>query len=368
MKLRYRIPVVILTILGIAAAAGAYVLSYTSPCGEVEPPPAAAERMKAVVHQCYGSPDVLKIVEVAKPTPGENEVLVRIRAASVNPADWHELTGTPYLARPAMGIGAPSSTRFGTDYAGVVEAVGSNVTKFKPGDEVFGARSGSMAEYVTAKADRSIVRKPANITFEQAAAIPIAAVTALQGLRDQGRLQPGQKVLINGASGGVGTFAVQIAKALGAEVTGVCSTRNVELVRSLGADHVIDYTKENFTEMSERYDLILDNVGNHSVLDTRRALEPNGMLVLVSGPKDDPWLGPLSRVAELMVVSPFVSHEMTFFIAQLNPADLEVLAGLVRDGKVTPAIDRQYGFDEVAAATAYLGEGHARAKVVVTLP
>ena len=368
MKLRSRILVVLLTILGIAAAAGAYVLSYTSPCGDVEPPPAAAERIKAVVHQCYGSPDVLKIVDVAKPTPGENEVLVRIRAASVNPADWHELTGLPYLARPAMGIGAPSSTRFGTDYAGVVEAVGSNVTKFKPGDEVFGARSGSMAEYVTANADRSIVRKPANITFQQAAAIPIAAVTALQGLRDQGRLQPGQKVLINGASGGVGTFAVQIAKALGAEVTGVCSTRNVELVRSLGADHVIDYTKENFTEMSERYDLILDNVGNHSVLDTRRALEPNGRLVLVSGPKDDPWLGPLSRVAELMVVSPFVSHEMEFFIAQLNPADLEVLAELVRDGKVTPAIDRQYSFDKVAAATAYLGEGHARAKVVVTLP
>jgi len=368
MKRRYRVLLVILTILGITVAASAYVLSYTSPCAEVESPPAVAERMKAVVHQCYGSPDVLEIVEVAKPTPGENEVLVRIRAASVNPADWHELTGTPYMVRPSTGIGAPSSTRFGTDYAGVVEAVGSNVTSFKPGDEVFGARSGSMAEYVTANAGRSIVLKPANITFEQAAAIPIAAVTALQGLRDQGRLQPGQKVLINGASGGVGTFAVQIAKAFGAEVTGVCSTRNVDLVRSLGADHVIDYTKDNFTEMSERYDLILDNVGNHSVLDTRRALEPNGSLVLVSGPKHDPWLGPLSRIIELMAVSPFVSQEMTFFIARLNPADLEVLAELVRDGKVTPAIDRQYSFDEVAAATAYVGKGHARAKVVVTLP
>jgi NADPH:quinone reductase-like Zn-dependent oxidoreductase len=268
----------------------------------------------------------------------------------------------------STGIGAPSSTTFGTDYAGVIEAVGSNVTKFKPGDEVFGARSGSMAEYVTASADRSIARKPENITFEQAASIPIAAITALQGLRDQGRLQPGQKVLINGASGGVGTFAVQIAKALGGEVTAVCSTRNVELVRSLGADHVIDYTKHDFTELPERYDLILDNVGNHSVLDTRRALKPNGRLVLVSGPKDNPWLGPLSRVAEMMVVSPFVDHEMAFFIAQLNPVDLEVLAELVRDGKVTPAIDRQYSFHEVAAATAYLGEGHARAKVVVTLP
>jgi NADPH:quinone reductase-like Zn-dependent oxidoreductase len=368
MKLRYRILLATLAILGIAAAAGAFVLSYTTPCGEMEPPPAGAERMKAVVQLCYGSPDVLETVEVAKPTPGENEVLVRVRAASINPADWHELTGKPYAVRPSMGIGAPSSTRFGTDYAGVVEAIGSNVTTFKPGDEVFGARSGSMAEYVIAPVDRSIVLKPANITFEQASAIPIAAVTALQGLRDHGRLQPGQKVLINGASGGVGTFAVQIAKALGAEVTAVCSTRNIELVRLLGADHVIDYTKDDYTEMSGRYDLILDNVGNHSVLDTQRALAPNGMLVLVSGPKEGAWLGPMSRVVELLVVSLFASHEMKFFIAQLNPADLEVLAELVGAGKVTPAIDRQYSFDEVAAATAYLGAGHARAKVVVTIP
>ncbi|HEY7671861.1 MAG TPA: NAD(P)-dependent alcohol dehydrogenase [Gammaproteobacteria bacterium] len=324
--------------------------------------------MRAVVQLCYGSPDVLRIVEIAKPTPGENEVLVRVRAASINPADWHELTGLPYAVRPSMGIGAPSNPRFGTDYAGVIEAVGSGVTKFKPGDEVFGARSGAMAEYVIANATGSIVLKPANITFEQASAIPIAAVTALQGLRDHGRLQPGQTVLINGASGGVGTFAVQIAKALGAEVTGVCSTANVELVRSLGADHVIDYTKEDFTELPGRYDLILDNVGNHSVLETRRALAPNGMLVLVSGPKVGAWLGPLSRVIELMLVSYFVSHEMKFFIAELNPADLEMLAELVREGKVTPAIDRVYSFDEVAAATAYLGAGHARAKVVVALP
>jgi NADPH:quinone reductase-like Zn-dependent oxidoreductase len=368
MKLRYRILLSLLAVLGIVALTGALVLTYDSPCGEVEPPPAGADRIKAVVQLCYGSSDVLKMAELPKPTPGENEVLVRVRAASINPANWHELTGEPYLVRPTMGIGAPSNTRFGTDYAGVVEAVGSNVTKFMVGDEVFGARTGSMAEYVTANADRSIVLKPANITFEQAAAIPIAAITALQGLRDHGRLQPGQKVLINGASGGVGTFAVQIAKALGAEVTGVASTRNVELVQSLGADHVIDYTKENFTEMPERYDLILDNVGNHSVLDTRRALTPNGTLVLVSGPKDNSWLGPLSRVGELMLMSLFVSHEMKFFIAQLNPGDLEVMAELVGTGKVTPAIDRQYSFDEVAAATAYLGEGHARAKVVVTLP
>lgn len=366
---RYRILGIALALAAVAVAAGLFVASYNSPCGAAEPVPPGVARMKAVIHRCYGSPEVLRIEEVAKPTPAENEVLVRVRAASINPADWHGLTGTPYLAvRPATGLGAPSNIRFGTDYAGVVEAVGSNVTTFKRGDEVFGARSGSMAEYVEARADRSIILKPENITFEQAAAIPVAAVTALQGLRDKGKIRAGQKVLINGASGGVGTFAVQIAKAFGAEVTGVCSTRNVDLVRSLGAGRVIDYTKENFTEGTERYDLILDNVGNHSVLATRRALKPDGTLVLVGGPKRDPWIGPLWRVAELFLMSPFVSNEMIFFIAQLNPADLELLAGLVRERKVMPVIDRRYSFNEAAAAMAYLGEGHARAKVVVTVP
>jgi NADPH:quinone reductase-like Zn-dependent oxidoreductase len=366
---RHKILGVALAVVAVPVAAGAFAVSYNSPCDVAEPVPAGLVRMKAVIQRCYGPPGVLRIEEVPKPTPADNEVLVRVRAASVNPVDWHGLTGTPYVAlRPSGGVGAPTDIRFGTDYAGVVEAVGSNVTAFKPGDEVFGARSGSMAEYVEANADRSIVLKPENITFEQAAAIPIAAITALQGLRDQGQIRPGHKVLINGASGGVGTFAVQIAKAFGAEVTGVCSTRNVELVRSLGADRVIDYTKENFTEGTERYDLILDNVGNHSVLETRRALKPDGKLVLVSGPKHDPWLGPLWRVAELFLMSPFVSNEMMFFVAELNAADLEVLAGLVRERKVTPVIDRRYSFDEAAAAMAYLGEGHARAKVVVMVP
>jgi len=368
-RLRYKILGAVLGVIGVALAAGAFAVSYNSPCGAPAPLPAGVARMTAVVHDCYGSPEALSYVEVAKPVPGENDVLVKVRAVSVNPADWHDLTGTPYVAvRPSSGFGAPNDMRFGADYAGVVEAVGSNVTTFKLGDEVFGARSGAMAEYVLQPAERSIVLKPENITFEQAAAIPIAAVTALQGLRDSGQLRAGQKVLINGASGGVGTFAVQIAKALGAEVTGVCSTRNVELVRSLGADHVIDYTKENYTEGTERYDLVLDNVGNHSVLATRRVLKPEGILVLVSGPKSDPWIGPLWRVAELFVMSPFVSNEMTFFIARLNPADLKILADLVREGKVTPTIDRRYSFDDAAAAMAYLGEGHARAKVVVTVP
>ena len=232
--------------------------------------------MKAIVHRCYGSADVLKFEEIAKPIAADDEVLVKVRAASVNPLDWHYMSGTPYIMRMSSGLGAPENMRMGVDFAGIVEAVGKNVKRFKPGDEVFGGRTGALAEYVAVREDRTLALKPSNLSFEQAAAIPVAAITALQGLRDKGRLQPGQKVLINGASGGVGTFAVQIAKSFGAEVTGVCSTRNVEMVRSIGADHVIDYTKQNFTEGAQRYDLILDNVGNHSLaghparVETRR--------------------------------------------------------------------------------------------------
>jgi NADPH:quinone reductase-like Zn-dependent oxidoreductase len=323
--------------------------------------------MKAVVYRCYGRAEVLEIADVERPTPGPNDVLVKVRAASINPADWHAMTGTPYFIRLPDGIGAPSSTRFGRDFAGVVVAAGADVTRLKVGDEVFGVRVGAMAEYLTANVNRSIVLKPADITFEEAAAIPIAGVTALQALRDHGGIEPGDRVLINGASGGVGTFAVQLAKAFGAEVTAVCSTHNVELVRSLGADNVIDYTKERFTERAERYDLVLDNVGNHSPLAVRRVLEPDGTLVVISGPKSDPWIGPVVRFAETALYAPFVSQEMAFFFATMNPADLELLANLVRAGKVTPAIDRQYTLDEVAAAVDYLGAGHARAKVVVTM-
>ena len=364
---RYRILAVALTLVTVAAVIGAFVLSHNSPCGVAEQVPEGAQRIKAVVHRCYGPPDVLTLDEIAMPTPADNEVLVRVHAVSVNPADWHNMTGIPYVMRADAGVGSPSRVGFGVDFAGVVASVGKSVTRFKPGDEVFGARPGAMAEYVTANEGRTLALKPPNITFEQAAAIPIAAITALQGLRDKGRIQPGQKVLINGASGGVGTFAVQIAKAFGAEVTGVCSTRNVELVRSLGADRVIDYTQQNFTEATERYDLILDNVGNHSVLDTKRVLKPDGILVMVSGQKNDPWIGPLSRAAMGVLLSPFVSEELVFFFARLNREDLEVIGELVRAGKVTPVIDRQYSLDEVAAAVRYLGEGHARAKVVVTL-
>ncbi len=236
------------------------------------PSPSVAPRMKAIVYHNYGSPDVLRLEEIEKPVPNDNQVLVKVRAASVNPLDWHYMEGTPYIVRLIdSGLLKPKVTRLGVDFAGTVEAVGKNVTQFKPGEEVFGGKTGAFAEYVCVLADRAVVLKPATITFEQAASVPIAAITALQGLRDKGKVQPGQKVLINGASGGVGTFAVQIAKSFGADVTGVCSTRNEEMVRSIGADRVIDYTKEDFTKSGQRYDLILDNVGNHSLLECRRA-------------------------------------------------------------------------------------------------
>ena len=253
--------------------------------------------MKAVVYCDYGSANVLKLQDVEKPVPDSNQVLVRVRAVSVNPLDWHFMRGEPYIGRLGMGLRRPSDIRLGVDFAGVVESVGLKVTQFKPGDGVFGGRTGALAQYVLVSEGGSIVRKPANLTFEQAAAVPVAAVTALQGLRDKGMVKPGQKVLINGASGGVGTFAVQIAKSLGAHVTGVCSTRNVDLVRSIGADEVIDYTKQDFTEGTQRYDLIIDNVGNHSLRDLRKLLTPNGLYVMIGGPSGR-WIAPFPRVIQ----------------------------------------------------------------------
>jgi NADPH:quinone reductase-like Zn-dependent oxidoreductase len=262
-----------------------------------EPDAAAPDNpMQAIVYCDYGSPDVLKLEGVEKPTPKDDEVLVRVRAASVNPLDWHYMRGTPYLLRIEAGLRKPKIIRLGVDFAGTVEAVGKDVTQFKPGDDVFGGKTGAFAEYVSVRESRALALKPANMTFEQAAAVPIAAVTALQGLRDKGQVQPGQRVLINGASGGVGTFAVQIAKSLGANVTGVCSTRNVEMVRSIGADQVVDYTKDDYTKGGERYDVIIDNVGNHSLLDNRRVLNPKGKYVLIGGggPNDGNWIGPMA--------------------------------------------------------------------------
>ena len=323
--------------------------------------------MKAAVRDRYGSPDVVELRDVDKPVPTDDEVLVRVRAASLNLADWYEVTGRPYVGRTQMGLFKPETNRLGVDYAGTVEAVGANVTTFRPGDEVFGGRNGAYAEYVCAREDRAIVRKPANVTFEEAAAVPIAAITALQGLRDKGQLEPGQKVLINGASGGVGTFAVQIAKALGAEVTAVCSTGNVDIARSIGADHVIDYNKEDFTRGDRRYDLMLDIAGSRSWSACKRVLDPQATFVMAGGPKTNRLLGPLGHLVKLRLAAVGSGRKVIFFIAKFNKADMLVLQELLESGKVTPVIDRRYELSEIADALRYLGEGHARGKIVITV-
>jgi NADPH:quinone reductase-like Zn-dependent oxidoreductase len=323
-----------------------------------------ATTMRAIVRESYGSPDILELREVAKPEVADDDVLVRIRAASVNRLDWYVATGTPYVGRPLTGLRKPKDEALGVDFAGTVEAVGRDVTQLHVGDEVFGGRSGAFAEYVSVGV--GVAQKPANLSFEEAAAVPVAAVTALQGLRDKGQLQPGQKVLINGASGGVGTFAVQIAKALGAEVTAVCSTRNVDLVRSLGADHVIDYTREDFTRSGQRYDLLFDNAGSRSWWTCRRVLAPRATVVLVGGPKTR-LLGPLGHFAAMRLASLGSSRKAVFFMAKVDRPDLEVLRELIEAGKVTPVVERRYELSEIAEALRYMGEGHARGKLVVTV-
>jgi NADPH:quinone reductase-like Zn-dependent oxidoreductase len=325
--------------------------------------------MKAVVYCDYGVAN-LKFQDVEKPTPADDQLLVRVRAASVNPLDWHFVEGTPYLMRAlAAGLRKPKDTQLGVDFAGTVEAVGKNVTKFKSGDEVFGGRTGAFADYVCVRESRAVALKPASVTFEQAASVPIAGITALQALRDKGQLQAGQKVLINGASGGVGTFAVQIAKSYGADVTGVCSTRNVDLVRSLGADHVIDYTKEDFTKTDQLYDLVVDNVGNRSLSECRRVLKPKGIFVLVGGggANEQGLIGPMAKPVKLMLVSPFVSQKLGMILAQLNHDDLALLADLMQSEKVKPVIDRTYTLSDLPDAIRYVEQGHARGKVVITV-
>src|SRR6266516_1218689 len=353
----------------LALIAWAFIAYWTSSndCDRITGTP--THPMRAIVYCDYGLAN-LKLEDVEKPVTNDDQVLVKVRAASVNPLDWHYVEGTTYVMR-AMGVGLrkPKDTQLGVDFAGTVEAVGKNVTQFKPGDEVFGGRGGAFAEYVCPRADRAVALKPAHITFEQAAVVNIAGITALQALRDKGKGQAGQKVLINGASGGVGTFAVQIAKSLGADVTGVCSTRNVDLVRSLGADHVIDYTKEDFAKGAERYDVILDNVPNHSLSECRAILNPNGKYILIGGggPNDNRWIGPFGRLIQALVVSPFVSQKMGMMMAQLTKSDLTVLCDMMQSGKVKPVIDRTYKLSELPAAIAYLEEGHARGKVVITV-
>ncbi len=325
----------------------------------------SAETMKAIVYRRYGSPDVLRLEEVLKPEVKYGDVLVRVHAASVNPLDWHLLRGLPYIVRPTAGWRKPKRNIPGVDVAGVVEAVGKNVTRLQPGDEVFGEKSRACAEYVCGP-ENLFVAKPANLTLEQAAAVPVGAVTALQALRDKGGFQRGQKVLINGASGGVGTFAVQLAKVFGAQVTGVCSTRNGDLVRSLGADRVIDYTQEDLTRSAQRYDLIVDNVGNRSLSAFRRVLAPKGTLVLV-GAAEGRWIAPVARILAAQLLSRSGSQKLVGMLTDMKHEDLAFVKELIEAGKVTPVIDRVYPLNEVPDAIRYLETRRARGKVVITL-
>ncbi len=321
--------------------------------------------MKAIIHERYGRPDVLELREVDIPVVEDDQVLVRVHAASVNPVEWYGVTG-PYFARIGNGLRKPKDTTVGGDLAGRVEAVGSEVKGLQPGDEVFGTSGSSWAEYTCAREAR-LARKPANVSFEEAAAVPVAALTALQALRDKGKVQPGQRVLINGASGGVGTFAVQLAKSFGADVTAVCSTRNVEQARSLGADRVIDYTQEDFTKGEGRYDLMLDIAGSRSFLACRRVLTPEATFVLVGGKMTYRGLGPLPHIAGTILKSKRRSQAVTFFMAKINTEDLEFLGELLEAGTVKSVIDRRYELSQAPDALRYLGEGHARGKVVITV-
>jgi NADPH:quinone reductase-like Zn-dependent oxidoreductase len=366
MKRRYKILGGVLGFFAVAIGAFALVASHNSPCPAVSPaPPGAA--MNAIQHHCYGGSEVLKLERVARPVPGDDQLLVKVHAASVNPLDWHYMRGEPYIMRMESGFGAPGASQMGVDFSGTVEAVGARVTRFKPGDEVFGGRNGAFAEYVVVRESRAVAPKPANVSHTQAAAVPIAGVTALQALRDQGGLKTGQKVLINGASGGVGTFAVQIAKNMGAHVTGVCSTRNVDLVRSLGADHVVDYKTTDYTAGDQVYDLIVDNIGNRSVRDNRKVLAPQGVYVIVGAPSDDPWIGALSGPIRAKAYAPFVDQQLKFFVASMNPEDLGYLAGLMQAGKLISVIDRSYPLTQTAQAIEYLETGRARGKVVIDI-
>src|ERR1700694_1349711 len=325
--------------------------------------------MKAIVQEAYGSPDVLKFRDIEKPAIGANDVLIRVRAAGVNPADWALVGGLPYVARPLYGMGKPKNPVRGTDVAGEVEAVGASVTRFRPGDEVFGWSGhlgGAFAEYACVS-EEALVPKPANLVFEQAAAVPMAGTVALLAVRDHGKVRAGQKVLVNGASGGIGTFAVQIAKSLGAEVTGVCSTGNVDLVRSIGADHVIDYTKVDFTRTGQRYDFILDNVANRSLSDLRRALTPKGTLVPNGGGFDHRWVAGAGRLIGAKVSFAFVSQSVRTFIASSKQENLVTLKELIEAGKIRPVIDRTYALSETPQAIGYVGQGHARGKVAITV-
>src|SRR5437867_3580242 len=330
----------------------------TNDCGRNRTP---SNPMKAIVYCDYGVAN-LKLEDIEKPVPNDDQILVKVRAVSVNPYDWHFIEGTPKFMRAMIGgLRKPKDIRIGVDFAGTVETVGKNVTQYKPGDEVFGGSTGAFAQYLCRRATGSVAPKPAGLTFEQAASINIAGITALQGVRDKGKVQPGQKVLINGASGGVGTFAVQIAKSYGADVTGVCSTRNIDLVQSLGADHVIDYTKEDFTKGDQKYDVILDNVANHSLSECRRVLTTNGIYVLIGGgsANEQGFLGGLGKALKAALLSKFVSQKMGMMMADPSNKDLAMLADMMQSGQLKAVIDRTYKLDQVPDAIRYIEQGHA---------
>ncbi|MEM7432759.1 MAG: NAD(P)-dependent alcohol dehydrogenase [Pseudomonadota bacterium] len=366
MKRRYKILNGVFAFLGVIVLALAITISYTSDC---EPAPTVAdgtETMKAVVSRCYGGPDALEYLDVQKPQPGPNDVLVKIEAAAVNPLDYHYMRGSPYLMRLSAGIGRPNDSSMGVDFAGVVVETGEQVTRFDVGDAVFGARSGAFAEYLVMPEDRAITRKPENVSFAEAAAIPIAAVTALQSLRDHGHLEAGQKVLINGASGGVGTYAVQIAKAMGAEVHGVSSTRNIEMVMGLGADRMFDYTQENYTESGEQYDLILDMVGSQPLSANLDVLKTEGRMVLVGGPKGN-WVAPLINPLKAAMMAPFIDQEIGMMLAETNGDDLADLAELMATGQLTSRLDTSYSLQDTPEALRYLETKRARGKVIIAV-
>lgn len=365
MKLRYKIGGALLVLIAITFGWGAWYVSHDADCVPIPTLSAQEEGMEAIRYGCFGGPEVLELVRVEKPVPGDDEILVRIEAASVNPLDWHYMRGTPYIMRlMGAGIGAPADTRLGADYAGTVIAAGTGVTRFQVGDRVFGRGGGTFAQYLVTAEDAAVAAIPGNANADLFAAVPIAGLTALQALVDKGGLQAGQKVLINGASGGVGTFAVQIAKAMGAEVHGVCSTRNVERVTSLGADRVFDYKKEDYTESGETYDLIIDNVGNHSLMANRKVMADDATLVMVGGEKGD-WLGPLMRPISAVFLNPFVDQNFAMLMARLKQEDLATLAGMIAQGQVQPVIDRHFSLAEVPDAIRYSESGRARGKIII---
>lgn len=322
--------------------------------------------MKAIVSRCYGGPEALEYLDIARPTAGPNELLVKVKAAAVNPLDYHYMRGSPYLMRLLTGIGRPDHLTIGVDFSGVVVGTGKDVSKFAVGDAVFGGKFGAFAEYVSVPEDGGVAKKPDSISFEEAAALPIAALTALQALRDDGHLKAGEKVLINGASGGVGTYAVQIAKSMGAEVHGVCSTPNVEMVRGLGADHVFDYKKESYIDSGEQYDLIVDMVGNHALLANRKVLKPQGRMVIVGGSKGK-WIAPLLPMIKAAVIAPFIDQEIGTMLAVQDGDDLAFLADLMATGRLSSRIDTRYPLRETDEAIRYLETHRARGKVIIDM-